>query len=215
MRRIIIACGVLVAGTAAGDTPATWVGVDLEVLPQGTLQQTTAVGTNGVTTAAASTAYALGGSVEHRVGDWLSIGFAPRLLWNIGPADAVSSASSSPATGDELDLRMRIAADTRVGRWRLFAFLAPGYAFGFEPMGSTTQHPDGAIAGVGAGFNYARSSTFVWTGELGYQWGFQRYTDPTRGDIRDRTAYAHVAFGCAWGVSSSPAQSTPALTAAQ
>ena len=214
-----IAAGlVLITATAASADPGfdpqahTWYGADFEVLPAGSLHQTAGFGQ--VADASADTAYALGAIIEQRAGSLLSFAFAPRLLWNIGPADAVTSASqgSSSPTGKELDLRARIAAAAPLGdRTRVFVYLAPGYSLGFESVaGSTSEvHPHGAIAGAGLGVAYALDRRMALTIDLGYQRGYQGYSDPTRGDISDRTSYWSVAIGIAGAREPAPV-ATPA-----
>ena len=199
MRSLLLV--VVVATPALADPvldphATTWFGADLEVLPSGNLSRTAGFGQ--ISEASAGTAYALGGLIEHRVSDALAIGFAPRVIWDIAPAsDAVTSASSSsqPPTGKQIDLRLRAAYGTMISpRTRVYVYAAPGYAYGFEP--SNDQHPAGAIAGGGLGVHYGIREHTVLTIDVGYQWGFQHYTDRT-GDIRDRTSYLHIAFGIA------------------
>ena len=188
----------------------TWLGADLEMLPEGSLHQTAGFGQ--VSDAPAATAYALGFLLEQRVSDAVGIAFAPRVLWDIGPADAVSSASSqaSAPTGKQLDLRLRVAYGTDLSpRTRFFVFASPGYAIGFEPSGVNTLHPHGAIAGAGAGVYYALDKRLALTIDVGYQWGFQSYQNASNAEIRDRTQYMHIALGIA-GAHGGPPQIPPA-----
>jgi hypothetical protein len=213
MRRLTVLM-LLVAAPAAADpgfdrTTRTWLGADLEVLPSGNLHQTASFGQPS--DAAAQTAYALGGSIEQRVGNWLAFAFAPRLLWDIGPADAVSGASGQSApTGKQLDLRVRVAIGSAITpATRVFAYVAPGYSIGFQPSGTDTLHPRGAIAGAGVGLAYALGPRFALVLDLGYQVGYQGYRDPTRGDIDDRTSYLHLAIGLAGGYGTSVVPTEP------
>jgi hypothetical protein len=134
--------------------------------------------------------------LEHRIGDWLAVGFAPRVVWSIGPADAVSSASQQVQTGDEVDLRAHVALGTDVSeRMRVLAYAAPGYAIGFEHSGASTVHPHGLLAGGGVAMSWALAPRFAVVIDVGYQHGFQSYSDATRGTIEDRTAYWHLGVG--------------------
>jgi hypothetical protein len=202
MRWIVLAL-MLAADPALADpgfdpTTRTWLGADLEVLPSGSLHQTAGIGQ--ASDASAQTAYALGGVLERRIGSVLAFAFTPRVLWNIGPADAVSGASGQSApTGTQIDLRARGSIGTMLTpATRLFAYVAPGYAIGFQPNGTDSLHPHGAIAGGGVGLQYALGPNFALVIDLGYQAGYQSYTDATRGEIEDRTSYFHLAVGL-WG----------------
>src|SRR5258706_4986543 len=152
---------------------ATWFGVDAEMMPSGSLSRTAGFGQIGE--ASAGTAYALGAMLEQRVTSAVGVAFAPRVIWDIAPADGVTSASSSSAapTGKQIDLRLKISYGTQLGRRsRFFVYAAPGYAYGFEPSGTSTLNPSGAIAGGGAGIHYAIGPRSVLTIDVGYQRGF-------------------------------------------
>jgi hypothetical protein len=214
MRAVLVAI-TLCATPAAADPDfdpgaRTWLGADLELLPSGSLHQTASFGQPS--DASAQTAYALGGTLEQRIGDLFAIGFAPRLLWNIGPADALTGASGQSApTGKQLDLRARVAVGTDLSpATRVFAYVAPGYSIGFQPSGADTVHPHGVIAGGGVGVMHALGPTFALVVDIGYQMGFQGYTDPSRGEIDDRTSFFHLAIGLASGYGTTSCRPHPA-----
>ena len=196
---VLVLAAPVAADPSLDPNATTWLGADVEMLPSGSLDRTAGFGQ--VAHASAETAYALGAMIEERVTSAVGIAFAPRIIWDIAPAgsDAVTSASSSSAapTGKQIDLRVRASYGVPLGtRSRFYVYAAPGYAYGFEPSGSSTLNPHGAIAGGGAGIHYAIGPRSVLTIDVGYQWGFQGYSD-RNGDIRDRTSYLHLAFGIA------------------
>ena len=124
----------------------------------------------------------------------LSIGIAPRMLVN------VAASNSDRETGQQLDLRARIAAghDILAARARVrrrdARLLRRLPAIGLADQ----SHPHGCIVGLDAGIAFSLGKRSELSIGLGYQWGFQGGSQSSPfGDVNytlsDR--YLELAFG--------------------
>lgn len=173
---------------SASSSSTVFVGGNLQLLPTGSLKASA----NGRDSSAdTATAFAIGALAEVRVNPFLSIGFAPRYIFNIKDTSPNSTDSAT-----QLDLAVRVAAGTEVApKARVYGFVAPGYSFMFLPSSANgISNPSGFIVGFGAGASYEIAPKIALTGELGYQLGFQGTTvQGTSVDLKDN--YLQIGVG--------------------
>ncbi len=179
--------------TAAGTTTATdehklWLGGAVELLPSGSVTQSS--GGNEISVGL-NTAFAFGALVEYRLSSLISIALAPRYILNV-------KASSDPASSGMLDIRARVAAAHPVApRIRAYGFGALGYAFIFLPvMGSEVITPSGLTLTFGGGASYVLGPRLQLSAELGYEIGFETATY-SGGSAGFGVNYLHVSGGIA------------------
>ena len=151
-------------------TAKSWLGVQLEAVPTGTLD----VDVGGaVASKPQELAYGVGGSFERWLTPNIAVGVAPRLVTPI-------QIRGVSGTGHELDLRARIAVGGELAR-RVFAHavFTGGYAWLFgavarmDPATGATSvaTTSNLIAGAGVRVSYALNSHLLFVTELAYQWG--------------------------------------------
>lgn len=132
-----------------------------------------------------ASAYAISGSLEVALTRHLSLGVAPRLVYNITPVG-----SEAPAD-KELDLRACIRARTAVNpRFDIYASFSPGYARllnGDEIFVYTRS--GGYTLGAALGFTYDLGSTVFVGGEIGFQRSFMRVDQQRVGEPEDALSY--------------------------
>jgi hypothetical protein len=171
---VVVALGSLAAtsvhaqeASVATEAPAKKmrVGAQLELVPAGSLE-TNVLGRSQSTDTAF--AYGIGGSLDYDLTPMISIGVAPRLVFNLkGDADGAEAAK-------ELDLRARAMLHLPVAeKLTAYGFVAPGYSVIFLPADATADNPTGFALGFGAGAAYDVAPNLFVSAELGYQLGFQ------------------------------------------
>jgi hypothetical protein len=134
------------------------------------------------------TALGLGASLEFAVAPNISIGFAPRMLFNIKGDGGSDSAK-------QLDLAARGKAHFPVSpRAELFGFISPGYSMLFLPDDGEDLSPKGLIIGIGGGADIMIGPTSFITLELGHTWGFQGGTEQGI-KYTLATNFLHLGFG--------------------
>jgi hypothetical protein len=171
---------------------------DFELLPSGTFDGSfpTPLGTISGSQSL-DTAYGVGLLFENPINDLISVGLAPRFLFNVITKNDNGDASN------ELDVRVRVAAGHElIPKLRLYGFGAPGYSVIFPPKNNNgdTVHPNGFVIEAGGGLSFALTPSLLATFEVGYQWGFQSWSDDTalgtlKGDAS--TSYLSLGFGLA------------------
>jgi hypothetical protein len=116
-----------------------------------------------------ATAYAISGSLEVALTRHLSIGVAPRLVFNV-----IEGGNEGPAD-KELDLRACIRARTAVSPgFDIYASFSPGHASLLSGGTSVYTSSGGYTLGGAFGFTYDVGSTVFVGGEIGFQRSFMR-----------------------------------------
>jgi hypothetical protein len=157
--------GVAVTQTAAPQKGR--VGVQLELVPTGSL--TIKSGPIDESHSAAF-AYGVGGTFDYDVTPNISVGLAPRIIFNVIDKDAPSGADADK----ELDLRARFTAHFPVApKLNVYGFAAPGYSIILLPSDARSDDPAGFVLGLGGGASFDVAPNLYVAGELGYQLGFQ------------------------------------------
>jgi hypothetical protein len=153
-----------IGNSASGAAPRMRVQAQVELLPIGSGK--IAVGGTSMT-ADSAIAYGVSAMFDYAVTPYLSIGVAPRLVFNVAPDDAEGDNADK-----ELDLRARLLGHYPVApRLELYAALTPGYAIvmsGTDGVNNAT----GFAVGGSAGLTYDLSPKAFISGEVGYQRAF-------------------------------------------
>jgi hypothetical protein len=154
----------------AAAPPKARAAFQLELVPTGKL----GVKATGIDqTYTAAFAYGIGGTFDYDVTPNLSIGLAPRLIFNVINKDAPSGAEAEK----ELDLRVRATAHFPIApKLTLYGFAAPGYSIILQGDDARTDDPAGFVLGLGGGVTFDVAPRVFLAGELGYQLGFQSVT---------------------------------------
>jgi hypothetical protein len=164
--------------------PRNRAGLQLMLLPAGSIELE-GLGLAGSTDTAV--AYGISLHVEGALGQFLTLGLAPQMIFNVQDDD------SGEAT-EELDLMARIAAwYPTAGRLAPYAYLAPGYSIIF-PFTEDGESAKGFVIGFGAGAHFSLSSRMYATAEVGFQLGFQG-TEIAGQDVNFETEYLHLSLG--------------------
>ena len=139
---------------------------------------TAATVTVGDGTVDGNTTGALAADVEVEVSPYVSFGFAPRLVFEAGPA------SGPVDQGAQIDLVGRLTGRVPVTRTLApFAYLAAGYSLvGVPDGGEPGGDAEGAVLGLGGGAALQVSPEIAVLIDVGYQVGFHRLTD-AQGDL--------------------------------
>lgn len=177
--RMILAAGTFCAlfsslafaenGITTTDAARIRVQAQIELLPLGST--TDRQGTTVLTTDSA-VAYGASGMFDYALTPYLSVGVAPRLIFNVTPANAPPQASADK----ELDLRARISGHyAAVSGLEVYAAVAPGYTFILSSDNDTTAYKGFALGGA-VGVTYELSPRMFIGGEVGYQRAFTRST---------------------------------------
>lgn len=174
-------------------------GVAFEFLPSGTISWSGSLfGVSGSGSQSADVAYGIDVIADTEVNDLVSIGIAPRFLFNVIGKNDNGDASS------QIDLRARVAVGHElIPKLRIYGFAEPGYSIIFPPDSNNNNqkvHPNGFVIAVGGGAAIHFTPKIAATFELGYQWGFQTWSatvlgQDTSGDYKDE--YLTLGFGVA------------------
>ena len=200
MKSLILAALIASPAVAHADDltkHAGLVGADFEVMPSGTIEGS-AFGFSG--TASATTAYGVGLTFENQVNELVSVGLAPRFVFN------VKGENDNGDSSNQIDLRARVAiGHDLIPKMRVYGFGEPGYSIIFPPNNPNggNVHPNGFVIAAGGGLSFELSPTVRAVFELGYQWGFQSWSYSngginTSGDLKD--SYLQLGFGLAAAV---------------
>jgi len=153
------------APSGSADSSKLRLAAQFEVLPLGSAKASA----GGVSAPSQDTALAYGVSaaLDYAVMPYLSIGLAPRLVFNVKADD-----SSSDSADKELDLRARVQAHFPVTPGlEVFAALTPGYTVVLSSEDGVSNATGFAIGGS-VGLTYDVSPKMFLTGEVGYQRAF-------------------------------------------
>lgn len=180
-----------IGNSESGAAPRMRVQAQVELLPIGSGKGT--VGGTSMTTDAA-TAYGVSGMFDYAVMPYLSIGVAPRLVFNVN----AKNAADGDKADKELDLRARLLGHYPVApRLELYAALSPGYTIVMSGTDGVKNATGFAIGGS-AGLTYDLSPKAFISGEVGYQRAFTS-TDLTVGPQSVSSdldlSYMHVGIG--------------------
>ena len=163
-----------VAATAA--EPRIFLQARLELLPLGSGESSGGFGSSMTL----ATAYAISGSLEVALTRHLSIGVAPRLVFNI-----IQGGNEEPAD-KELDLRACFRARTAISPgFDIYASFSPGYAALHSGDGLSTS-AGGYTLGGAFGFTYDVGSNVFVGGEIGFQRSSMRVN---RQNAEDKLSY--------------------------
>ena len=177
-------------GVAASAKPKASLGAQIDLLPTGTLT-TDGAGPPIDGDYDAAFAFGIGVNFDYDLTPNISIGLAPRVIFNV-----IADAASDDADSDkEIDLRARVRAHFPIAdKLEAFGFLAPGYSIIVLPSDFDIDNPAGLVVAFGAGLSYDVSDKLYLTGEIGYQLGFQS-VDVGGQSIDNTTDYLHFGFG--------------------
>jgi hypothetical protein len=181
-------------------TAKTWLGVQLETQPSGSIDVTT----NGSrATMDTQLGFGVGGYLERRlVGSNLIVGVAPRLITPVG----IKGVNGS---GNELDVRMYVAVGGELVRnvhGHVVGTL--GYSWLLHAIASTDPSTGavsyytsrGVIAGIGVRIAYTLTPRLLAVTEVSYQFGSQsgaHVATPTPIDLGVSDRYMTLGFGVA------------------
>jgi hypothetical protein len=139
----------------------------VELLPGGSSKDDLQEGGSRTTDSAVT--YAIAGTFEYTPIRYVSVGVAPRLIFNAAGYPGGSEADDEK----ELDLRVRIRGHYPVTSGiDIYAAIMPGYSFMLPPDGDSTY--DGFALGGAVGATYDLSSRVFVGGEVGYQRAYTR-----------------------------------------
>ncbi len=167
-------------------------GVQLQLLPGGEGEFDADVPIIDVEgTADLETAYALAVVGEYVVHRNVTVGLAPRFIFNVKTEDADDA-------GSQLDIPVRVTGRLFFGnKLAIHGYLAPGYSVIFPPD-DDIDSPTGFIFGLGTGVAYQVGSNLAISGELGYTAGYHsvEVNNPVGDDtVTFSTSYPHLAIG--------------------
>jgi hypothetical protein len=164
-------------------------GAQLELVPLGKAE----IKLNGASaTQDADTAYGVGLNFDYDVTPYISVGFAPRLIFGLK-----KDGSTSDNTDEEINLRARVMGHFPVApKLEVFGYAAPGYAI---TVSDAEKDPSGFLVAFGAGATYDITPSLFVSGELGYQMSFQSVSDtiPGAGEVTAdiNTSFLSVGLG--------------------
>jgi hypothetical protein len=186
-----VAAPAVVFGDDDFPDPSGWdgqgyLGVEGSILPYGNFHlQAAGLGVDS----AADTAYGLSVNYGEHISQYLSIEFAPRILFHVESSDAEYD-------NHELDLRLRVRAGgpLNIKNLRLFAEVTGGYSFVLTPADEKQDDPRGFIVGVGAGVSYGIRRKTALTFVVDYQYGFQGISSNI-GDVTESDSLLELTLG--------------------
>ncbi len=151
--------------SASAPAPKMRLAAQVELLPLGSGKAT--IGDTSMTRDTA-VAYGISGLFDYALTPYLSIGVAPRLVFNVTPDDAADGVEADK----EIDLRARILGHypVRPGL-ELYASLSPGYTIVMSGEDGVDDTKGFAIGGA-VGVTYDISPRMFVGGEVGYQRAF-------------------------------------------
>ncbi len=159
--------------------------IEGSILPYGSFH--TQVG-NFAQDSSADVAYGLCVSYMDQLTPNLSLGFAPRVLFDVESQDEAF-------VEKQLDLRARFRAGAVVYRqFRLFAELTAGYSFVFLPASAGQPNPNGFILGGGGGVSYGLAKWTAIVLSLNYQNGFQQFSKNNIG-VQESDDFFEISLG--------------------
>jgi opacity protein-like surface antigen len=137
-------------------------------------------------------AYGVGALLDFAISPNISVGFAPRYIFNIKGEGFDEDADGA----SQLDLMVRVTGRAPLSRGaELFVFGAPGYSMIFLPEDlEDFDDPTGFTVGVGGGARFKLNPSLALVGEVGYSWGFQS-TEVLDEDVDVQTDLLHVGIG--------------------
>lgn len=166
--------------------------VQLELLPIGSAKGS--IDGEDLGTEDAAFAYAISATLERTINKYLSIGIAPRLIFNVTGEEAGDDEDAAK----ELDARVRLLAHFPVApKLEVYGSLTPGFTF-LLPANDDDRGATGFAIGAAAGVTYDVSPSAFLNAELGYQRAFTS-TDimflDQRLDVDVDVSYLHVGLG--------------------
>jgi len=172
---IVAVAASLVAMSPAAHADGALVAAEFQFLPSGEIALEGNLGPiRGSTDVDTEAAYGVALVAEYPVHRYLTVGLAPRFLFNVKGEDADEG-------GTQLDLPVRVTGRFPVGRKAaVFGFVAPGFSIVFPgDWPEDADKPAGFVLGFGGGAAFQVSPTLAVVGELGYTKGYQGGTDET------------------------------------
>jgi hypothetical protein len=197
-RTIVLFAAVLSTSAVAAadpvDEPKAWVGLQAEIDPAGTINLSgDAFGAGFDQSYGTQFAYGLGLNFDYQVIPLLSIGFAPRVVFN------VNGNNSDFNSAELLDLRLRAAVGKEVmPKLRVYGIGTMGWGVTFDgipDLEGNTVNFNGFTIGFGGGASYAIAPKLRLFGELTYEFGFENHDDGG-----EHIQFLDLAFGIAAGL---------------
>lgn len=138
------------------------------------------------------TAYGIGGQLDYWATPQISIGLAPRLIFNVIPEDADDDDDSA----SQLDVAVRVQYNHQANpQLTVFGFAAPGFSVIMLPEEAEgIDNPKGFILGFGGGIRYGIGGKTFLQAELGYQLGYHG-TEFMDVDLTFATNLLHLGAG--------------------
>jgi hypothetical protein len=151
--------------TATADAPKMSTQAQFELLPVGSASAKL----NGQSQSHdTEIAYGISAGFDYALAPFLSVGVAPRLVFNVKSKDAAAGTKADK----EIDLRARVVGHLPVARGlEAYASLSPGYAFVLSSVDGVDAAKGFSIAGA-AGVAYDITPQVFLSGEIGYQRAF-------------------------------------------
>jgi len=157
------------APSGSTDSSKLRLAAQFELLPTGSFSAKVA---NMDVSADTKVAYGVSAAVDYAVMPYVSVGVAPRLIFNVAAKPADGQSDSSDSSDTEIDLRARVMAHVPVSPGlELFAAVSPGYTIVTSSADGASNATGFAIAGA-VGATYDLSPKMFLTGEVGYQRAF-------------------------------------------
>jgi opacity protein-like surface antigen len=167
------------------------VAAQFELLPLGSAKTT--INDQSMSTDAA-VAYGISGMLDYAITPNISVGVAPRLVFNVKASDAPSGENA----GKQLDLRGRLLVHLPIAPGvQAYAAVSPGYTIVLSGQDGVDNTTGFAIGGA-AGLTYDLSPKMFIGGEVGYQRAFASEDLMVAGQkfTADSTlSYLHVGLG--------------------
>ena len=179
------------SGSTSATTSKMRAEAQFELLPLGSGK--TSVGDGSVSQDTA-VAYGITGTFDYAVTPYISVGVAPRIVFNVISDDATDGVKS----GRELDLRARVLGHYPVSPGvELYGSLSPGYTILMSGEDGVDNATGFAIGGA-AGVTYDLSPKMFIGGEVGYQRAFTSSDMTVAGQTFSADldlSYLHIGIG--------------------
>jgi hypothetical protein len=151
----------------------------------------------------AAFAYGVAANLDLHLSRFLSIGLAPRLIFNVTTKDQDSDQEDADAL-KQFDARVRVKGEFPVGTMLdLYGYVAPGYSWiladdnTFGPV--TVNDAKGLVVAFAVGTAINLTPAFFLNAELSYQLGFQQSSASIGGaesdDFDFKTDYLSIGLG--------------------
>lgn len=146
----------------------------------------------------AALAYGITAAFDYAVTPYLSIGVAPRVVFNVAAAEPMNEPGEQEDKGTEYDLRARISGHYPIARGlEVNASVMPGYTFVTSSIEGAPTAKGFALGGA-VGLTYDITPRMFVGAEVGYQRAFlssELDLGTTKLDLDADLSYMHVGLG--------------------